>query len=1815
MNTSLCVPPVRDMHINISTNEAPVPIMGISVESSGATDDSPASWIPPSPELEKKWTRLDILRSMDKATPTTKPSASTIKSLLGAIGSLVLEEQEVVDRLKAWSVAPAVYRKITAQWKRHKLCVWIDTCSPISLVSWDWYLQHASDCQLYPYQQHTVFSGLGAGEALAFKGLVVLQLILGGISISVIAAVWNQHLPAGCDILLGNYDMDFNKLEFTQSPFGSFITKAGTTRFGVTERDEVRLKPIGLIPTPLPEEPYTGMDMWSEEEWVFTNPGVYFVEVTRRDSKQLPEGWCAWGECTQEVISITPYLRAITTGFIVDGVTGKAKLEIYKSGWAVLRVPIGTVWASIVEDDISPVNQQLVDLSQLFVASRTQKIGVLTGEGVPQQAPMNEAEIILHDKDRKERLKLVVRDFVRKWRSMNSTTKDSWVAQVETKSKAAKNADVDTASVAAFPGSTGDVQSPVRVNHMEPSLNAALDDHDEEDIMDRAEAASMYRDSVPELNDFEFLMAVGAHTWSRPSGLSLLETPEFVPAATAVLLARDAGLFRLNYNRVLNPIRGYEYEVQFQPGEDSRPVDSGQRKYSDMETLEICRQVMQLIKSGVLSATRSPWSSGLVIIKKGGGGLRMCVDLRNINRKTLHVASQLPLITEVLHESFKQGDNIFATLDMSQAYHQLIVAPSSRKYLAFKLPRVSAQQCEELGFTPPFQVTWNRVPFGLTDAVTSFSNITMDVFQPAGFEPYLDDMGFGANGVTKLTAKLWRVFRLAARGGISFGTKCSLYQTSITFLGYQVSVDGIKLDPKRIESLLNVGTPRNVKDVKTFLGMVQFCATWLGIDFAETIAPLSDLLKNPTRPQFGWGAVHDEAVTRVKELLTTAPALAPFDNTLESLLVTDGSERGVGAALLQKHPSGWKQCMFLSKKLSEVQQRWNVSQYELYALILCLDRWRKFLIDRPFTVLTDHSALQYLTGKTLFHGRRLVRWQMLLSEFQIYIQHHAGAKNGLADCLSRLFSRCTRSWESKITAQADDEELIALIDSLKFDTAVSKQTIGVIQPRPTSSVIGVQQSQVHQLYNRGDRVVIDTQKWGRPWPGTIMCRHRKNSQHKIFYRVLCDRKGVQAEEVNIVEQYLLTPELQLPVPEEVDNAEQLDTEFLFPDPVPTTEVPVPPVARRSLIVGDLVQVKLSTSSLFLSHSSEIIPLGTVILVNNSGVSVRLFTPGRPTLITSEHLVIKLASREQIMRAQPASTLLYDIGDIVVVKDVAKAAHLLQTLRSRNVLRSDYENTLVGIVKGVKTANTFYVHFGDFDNGCVELNSLDIALIVSGQGPQSRVNNRGEKFMQLSAAQLELLNSLPRTEGAPQVHFSADWMEDMKREIVKDPIMGEIVKFLVDGTLSPMWPPTNKKKAHLLHNVYEWEEGLLWRKTHQTRKVVVPISLRWIVMALSHDLSQHFDWHRTLATAQQRYWFHGMPEVARRYVGECLICQRQRNADCWTKRYGKEIAERMEYALPGTWWTIDLKSMPADEFGNTEFLCAIDLFCRFVIWVPLQSKAVKEVIPAVWQSLILRFGANIQLLADKDSAFTTAHADALLALYKIRAHFISERNSRNQGCVERYMRTFTNHFSKAKQNSSLEDKQWSTWGRQLTAIYNATYHPEVGNSPYYLLFQREYDSTVAEHLITAEYAKKKVNGYTAEQWIVKLRDQHKACVDLVKARFITRRRFAELQHALSDIVPHFEKDDLVLLGLGDSNGGFMVKNRCHAGPFKVLRRPSTTQYIICGGDERPVNVHGFRLYPYTPTLADALGNGSLAASAVGAGQARLLEFVANDPALE
>ena len=90
--------------------------------------------------------------------------------------------------------------------------------------------------------------------------------------------------------------------------------------------------------------------------------------------------------------------------------------------------------------------------------------------------------------------------------------------------------------------------------------------------------------------------------------------------------------------------------------------------------------------------------------------------------------------------------------------------------------------------------------------------------------------------------------------------------------------------------------------------------------------------------EFGWTFIHDTAIAQLKILLASPPILKVFDNTLETSITTDGSIKGVGAVLQQLHPDGWHPVFYMSKKLSDVQSRWATSQFELYAIILALDR-------------------------------------------------------------------------------------------------------------------------------------------------------------------------------------------------------------------------------------------------------------------------------------------------------------------------------------------------------------------------------------------------------------------------------------------------------------------------------------------------------------------------------------------------------------------------------------------------------------------------------------------------------------------------------------------------------------------------------------------------------------------------------------------------------------------------------------------------------------------------------------------------------------
>ncbi|KAH8388674.1 hypothetical protein KR200_005500, partial [Drosophila serrata] len=146
----------------------------------------------------------------------------------------------------------------------------------------------------------------------------------------------------------------------------------------------------------------------------------------------------------------------------------------------------------------------------------------------------------------------------------------------------------------------------------------------------------------------------------------------------------------------------------------------------------------------------------------------------------------------------------------------------------------------------------------------------------------------------------------------------------------------------------------------------------------------------------------EEAFTKLKEMLCSAPVLRSPDFSKPFYIHCDASNSGVGGVLVQKAESG-EECpiAFVSKKLNKAQKSYTVSEKECLAAIICIKRFRAYVEGHDFTVITDHASLKWLMSQTDLNSR-LARWALKLQGFTFKIEHRSGKLNVVPDALSRV---------------------------------------------------------------------------------------------------------------------------------------------------------------------------------------------------------------------------------------------------------------------------------------------------------------------------------------------------------------------------------------------------------------------------------------------------------------------------------------------------------------------------------------------------------------------------------------------------------------------------------------------------------------------------------------------------------------------------------------------------------------------------------------------------------------------------------------------
>ena len=269
--------------------------------------------------------------------------------------------------------------------------------------------------------------------------------------------------------------------------------------------------------------------------------------------------------------------------------------------------------------------------------------------------------------------------------------------------------------------------------------------------------------------------------------------------------------------------------------------------------------------------------------------------------------------------------------------------------------------------------------------------------------------------------------------------KCHFMVNQGIVLGHIISSRGIEVDKAKIDIISKLPLPTNVKTIRQFLGHAGFYRRFIK-DFSKIAKPLYKLLEKDSK--FVWEEDCQKSFEELKFHLTTAPIVRAPNWQLPFEVMCDASDLAIGAVLGQREDGKPHVVYYASKTLNEAQRNYTTTEKELLAVVYALDKFRAYLVGADIVIFTDHSALKYLLTKQNAKAR-LIRWVLLLQEFNLQIKDKKGVENVVADHLSRLtIAHDTHS--APINDEFPEESLMQLEKAPWYAHIANFLTIGEI---------------------------------------------------------------------------------------------------------------------------------------------------------------------------------------------------------------------------------------------------------------------------------------------------------------------------------------------------------------------------------------------------------------------------------------------------------------------------------------------------------------------------------------------------------------------------------------------------------------------------------------------------------------------------------------------------------------------------------------------------------------------------------------------------
>lgn len=425
---------------------------------------------------------------------------------------------------------------------------------------------------------------------------------------------------------------------------------------------------------------------------------------------------------------------------------------------------------------------------------------------------------------------------------------------------------------------------------------------------------------------------------------------------------------------------------------DSNPIFFKARPVPFALRGRIEEEISRLQKLGILVPVKlSDYASPVVPVLKRDGKIRLCADYSvTLNKQLVIEKYPLPRIDELFAKL--HGGQQFSKLDLSRAYNQLSLNESSQMLTCIN--------------THKGLYKFTRLVFGLSSAAAIFQRTIEGLL--AGLEGVLifqDDILVTGKNETEHLERLDDVCRRLEQAGLVLQRdKCSLFQSSVTYLGFIIDSQGLHKCPDKVKAIVNAKAPSNVSELKSFLGLVNYYRNF--VDKASSIlAPLHCLLQKNVPWQ--WKKEHDIAVAHIKRQLASEKILAHFNPNAELILTVDASPTGLGAILSQVAEDNIERPIsYASRSLTSAEKSYSQIQKEATAIIFGVRKYHQYLYGRaiPFVLRTDHKPLLSIfnpdKGIPEVTANRLQRYAIFLTSYNFQLEYVSSVHN-TADFLSR----------------------------------------------------------------------------------------------------------------------------------------------------------------------------------------------------------------------------------------------------------------------------------------------------------------------------------------------------------------------------------------------------------------------------------------------------------------------------------------------------------------------------------------------------------------------------------------------------------------------------------------------------------------------------------------------------------------------------------------------------------------------------------------------------------------------------------------------